>query len=90
VKGRGSKFQRCISTFRRPVCGQGMAQHPERTAQPRVDAFRNFREKEYSHMRDGEGPTGLAKLYEPLLDVIFWGTFDRSVIGFALRNFRRL
>jgi hypothetical protein len=54
-----------------------MAQHPERTAQPRVDAFRNFREEEHSHMRDGEGPTGLAKLYEPPLDVIFRGTFEQ-------------
>lgn len=58
--------------------GQGMAQHADRAPPPpRVDAFRNFREEGQMQLGDGAGPTGLAKLYEPPLEVMFKGSFEQ-------------
>ena len=62
----------------RPMYGQGMAQHADRAPPPaRVDAFRNFREEGQMQLGEGAGPTGLAKLYEPPLEVMFKGSFEQ-------------
>ncbi|GAQ88627.1 UBX domain-containing protein [Klebsormidium nitens] len=65
--------------YARPMYGQGMAQHADRAPPPaRVDAFRNFREEGQMQLGEGAGPTGLAKLYEPPLEVMFKGSFEQA------------